>query len=209
MRKRSALLLATLVLAGCGQGGGLPFLGTTPPVRKPGLWQETHTSDRPGAQPLVVLLCLDADSDKRHPVIGGRHANGRLKCDKTSFTKASDGSYVADASCTMGDSGASITSHTTVTGDFTSGYTVISERTISGSDDPARDGTFKSTTVAVYKGDCPSSLSPGQMQLPDGTVTAIGRMPFGGGGGGGGYGGGMGGASAANAAAPASNGAGQ
>jgi hypothetical protein len=180
MGRSLALALTALCLCACSQGGGLPFVGggVAPPERKAGLWRQTLSSDRLPA-PVVTLMCLDETSDKRVPVLGRRFRRGA--CDKYTITRRPDGAYLSDTACETGG-GAKITTHTVATGDFTSSYTVVSQRTVQGSDDPNRDGQFKTTVTAAYKGPCPANLQPGQMQYPDGAIANIGeRRGYGGG----------------------------
>jgi hypothetical protein len=176
MRAVSTLALAALAplaLAAChGLGGGIKA-----PPRKPGLWEQTMQSDQmPG--PVVTHMCLDAATDQKVPLLGRRSKHA--KCDKVSVTKAADGSYVSDTVCQTGD-GATVTTHTVLTGDFTSHYAVSIDRTTEGSSDPDRDGEFKMSINAVYKGACPPTLLPGQMQRPDGSISEIGQGRGGGG----------------------------
>ncbi|MFI4934806.1 MAG: DUF3617 domain-containing protein [Caulobacterales bacterium] len=171
MRKVLVVLLAGATLCACNRGGGgFPFGGAvTPPARKPGLWEQTIKSDQFAMQ-LTTRLCLDAASDQRAPVLGRRFRRGA--CDKYSITRGADGSYISDTVCQTGE-GAKITSHTVASGDFSTRYTVKSQRTIEGSPDPDRDGQFGATITAIYKGPCPAGMLPGQIQRPDGTIIDI------------------------------------
>ena len=191
MKKLILLGVALTALAGCDK---LPFFKVASPPRKPGLWEQTVQSDR-SPTPLVTQWCFDAESDKRTPVLpkGPRRAGA---CQK--FAVATDGdSYTVDSACSF--TGATMTSHAVITGDFTSKYTINSTVDVSNSPDPARNGEHKTTITAVYKGDCPSDLSPGQVRLPTGEVVEMAQLR-------GGMmrpGGPGGGAPPSNAAAPA------
>jgi hypothetical protein len=184
--------LALTALAGCDK---LPFFKVASPPRKPGLWEQTVQSDR-SPTPLVTQWCFDAESDKRTPVLPRPRRAGL--CQKFAIHKDGD-SYTVDTACSA--NGASITSHAVITGDFTSKYTINSTVDVSNASDPARNGEHKTTITAIYKGDCPSDLSPGQVRLPSGDVVPMAQLRSGmmrpGGPGGGAPGG--------NAAPPASS----
>ena len=165
MKKVILLGVALTALAGCDK---LPFFKVAAPPRKPGLWEQTVQSDR-SPTPLVTEWCFDAESDKRTPVV----PKPRRDCQKFAVAKDGD-SYTVDAACSRG--GATMTSHGVITGDFTSKYTISSTVDISNSPDPARNGEHKSTITAVYKGDCPSDLSPGQVRLPSGEVVEMAQL---------------------------------
>jgi hypothetical protein len=192
MRKMLLIGLAAAALGGCGQGVfGLG--GVESPHRRLGYWEETRTGDM-SPTPMVTRICLDAVSDKQLPVLG-RKPRRAGACQTYTVTKTGN-AYVTDAVCGFG--GVKMTRHTVLTGNFTTSYTAKSTITIEGASNPARNGAHATTLTALYKGDCPADLQPGQVQLPDGEVRSIAEMRggfggLGGGGGGGGPGGGGGG----------------
>jgi hypothetical protein len=204
MRKVLLVGLAAVSLGGCGQG---LFGGVQSPHRKPGLWEQTLVSDRLPA-PLVTKWCFDAASDRQMPVLGRRQRNGggaggpAPTC-KMSLTKNGD-SYVSDSQCSRG--GATMVNHSVVSGDFEAQYTITSTLTIQGAPDPARNGQHGSKTTAVYKGECPPELQPGQVEMPNGEVVEMASMRGGFAGGRGGLGGA--GNAAANSASNAASAAG-
>jgi len=184
MRKLLLIGVAAASLGGCGRG--LPFFGgVTPPQRKLGFWEETRTSDQ-NPTPMVTRICLDAASDRRMPVLG-RGPRRAGACQHYSVTH--DGAaYTVDSAC--GFNGVTITNHTVFSGDFTSSYTAKGQVTVAGAPDPARNGAHSFTMTAVYKGDCPPDIQPGQAQLPNGQIIDLAQMRrFGGMGGGQGGGG--------------------
>ena len=187
MRKILFVILAATALTACNQGGaGGGLGGVAAPVRKPGLWQIVSTNDgKPmTAGPFTgpVKLCMDAATDRRMSVFGRR----RGTCDSYKVSKGSDGSYTVDAVCQFG-SGAKITSHTVVTGDFNTKYSSTSDTTRRAVRAIPTDGKHQRQTTATYLGDCPAGMTGGQIQTADGTIM---EMPTGRGGGGGGGGGG-------------------
>jgi hypothetical protein len=192
MKKVILLGVALTALAGCDR---LPFFKVASPPRKPGLWEQTVQSDR-SPTPIVTQSCFDAASDKHFPVLpkGPRRAG---VCQKFAVAKNGD-SYTVDTACSF--NGATMTSHAVISGDFTSKYTINSTVDVSNASDPARNGEHKTTTTAVYKGDCPSDLSPGQVRLPSGEVVEMAQLR-----GGMMRPGGQGGGAPAGNAAPAAN----
>ena len=160
------------------------------PQRKAGLWQlstETDGQAAAGAFAGPIKLCLDAATDRRQSVFGRR----RGACDSYSVTRGAGGGYVIDSVCQT-RSGAKVTSHSVVSGDFNAKYTATSDTTVEGSDNPDFNGKHHRTTTATYLGACPTGMSPGQIMTPDGQIV---DMPTGRGMGGGGNAGGGGGGS--------------
>jgi len=209
MKRIVLLAVAAVTLSACNNGGGIPGLGggVSPPTRKPGLWQQTINNG--SGPPRVTSLCVDASTDQRAPVLGRQFRRGT--CSKYSITRGADGSYVSDSECQTDDGGVTVTNHTVATGDFQANYSVVSDVTREGCVDPSRDGEYKTTITAVYKGDCPANMKPGQIMLADGRIMDFGQRRGGGQGRGGGgrFGGGgcfgPGDAPGGNSAAPGGN----
>ena len=204
MKKLIALGLVAVSLGGCDK---LPFGQPASPQRKPGLWEQTVQADQNPA-PVVTEACYDAASDKRTPIVP-RPPRRAGACDKFAVSKDGD-NYVVDRDCSFGGAagGPKMTSHAVISGDFSTKYTVVSSITVQGSSDPARNGQHKLTITAVYKGDCPADIGPGQVKLPNGDVVDMAQLRRGGGGfGGGGGPGGGGGAPAGGGNAAAGGGA--
>jgi hypothetical protein len=205
---KKAILLG-LIAASVSLGACDKLFKVQSPQRKPGYWVETIQSDR-SPTPIVSKWCFDAASDRRMPVLpkGPRRAGS---CPTFKISKDGD-NYVVDSVCNLGQSGMTITSHAVISGDYTSKYTIVSTVDLEGASDPTHNGKHNTTVTAVYQGaDCPSELSPGQMERPDGTVEDMAQLRgggFTGGGGGGNRGGGNSTASnatASNSTAPANS----
>ena len=162
------LILAVLALAACKQdGAGVagPNGQVAAPARKAGLWEQTILADGAPRGP-AIRMCYDAAIDQKRPVFGRQFRRGA--CEKYSITKAADGSYVSDTVCQMG-SGAKITSHTVISGDFASKYVVKSDRVVEGSPSSAMDGHHVNLVTATFIGPCPTGMAPGQVQI-DGQI---------------------------------------
>ena len=130
------------------------------PARKPGLWV-IEMSRAAGAPMMTTKICLDAASDKAMMAKGMAMAGGN--CQNTSV--AHDGStIITDGVCTMGPM--TIKSHTTISGDFQSTYTIdVVSDTTGGSPTMPKHSEIKQT--ATWSGDC-GDLKPGDMQMPNG-----------------------------------------
>ena len=206
--KKIALVGVVAVAATLSACDKLPFFKVNSPPRKPGLWEQSMVSDR-NPTPIVTKWCFDEASDRRMPVLpkGPRRAGA---CSQFHVAQNGD-SYTVDSVCGSGQGGGgglSITSHTVISGDYSSKYTMVSTVDLEGAPDPSRNGKHTSTVTMTYKGDCPSELGPGQMERPDGTVVDMAQLRGGGfGPSGGGRGGnsteGAGNSTASNAASNA------
>ena len=157
----------------------VPFaaaFGETPiefPARKSGYWEinMVHQSATPAPTPepaMVVHACIDTVTDAQMMQAGLSMTKGM--CEKNDMTR--DGStIVIESVCTMGPM--KTTSHTVVSGDFQSAYTVKITGTVDGM--PAIAGGGKGpmktamTQNAKWLGDkCPDGVKPGDMQMPGG-----------------------------------------
>jgi hypothetical protein len=187
----TAATLTAMTLEGCNMFGG----GVASPQRKAGLWEQTLQTEQ-SPTPIVTQLCFDAASDRRMPVLP-RKPRRAGACTSFSESKSGDG-YVVDSVCGFG--GVKITNHAVLSGDFSSKYTVATTINVEGAPDAARNGQHKTTLTAVYKGECPPEIQPGQVKLPNGDVVEMAQLRRGGFGGG--FGGGRreGGNSASNSA---------
>ena len=179
MKRLLTVGAALLALAACKQTGGGDTSGggqVAPPARKAGLWEQTILANGAPRGP-TIRMCYDAGVDQKRPVFGRQSRRGA--CEKYSITKAADGSYVSDTICQMG-SGAKITSHTVISGDFSSKYVVKSDRVVEGSPSSAINGHEVILVTATFIGPCPSGMTPGQVEI-DGQVRDAPRRRGGGG----------------------------
>ena len=137
------------------------------PARKAGQWK--IDMDTGMAQPMAMQICLDAATDKEMMAAGLSLSAGM--CSKID-TSQDGGSIVIDATCAMGPM--KTTSHTVISGDFQSNYTIETTSDIEGAPAgmPARSVIVQKAT---WVGEC-TDLSPGEMLMPTGQKVNIRQM---------------------------------
>jgi hypothetical protein len=131
------------------------------PLRKPGLWQMKVV--RTGSLPETTMQhCTDATTDKDMATAFSPIADE--VCSKREIRQTATG-YTSDAVCKIADF--SMTSHSEITGDFNSAYTVKttthSERAVPGL---PKDTT--ATIEAKWLGACKADQKPGDIVMPGG-----------------------------------------
>ena len=132
------------------------------PIRKAGLW-EMKMSLAGGQLPAMTMQqCTDEASDKDMATTFGPMQKDM--CPKNETKKTSDG-YVIDAVCTT--SGISMTSHSEITGDFNSGYTMKVTSKAEGSPKSVPRDTSM-TIEAKWLGACKADQKPGDIMMPGG-----------------------------------------
>jgi hypothetical protein len=130
------------------------------PARKAGLWV-IQMSRATGAPMMTTKICLDASSDKALMAKG--LAMGGGDCQNTSVSRNGT-TITTDSVCKMGPM--TIKSHTTISGDFQSSYTVDSVSDTTGGS-PMMPKHSETKQTATWSGDC-GDLKPGDMQMPNG-----------------------------------------
>jgi hypothetical protein len=132
------------------------------PVRRPGLWEMkvVHTgSPLPG---MAMQHCTDEATDK--DMNTGLAPAAKDICSKNDLQKTTTG-YVADSVCSV--AGAQLTSHSEISGDFNSAYTVkTTAHTEPGPAAVPRDSTM--TIEAKWLGPCKPDQKPGDIVMPGG-----------------------------------------
>src|ERR1700737_999303 len=91
------------------------------PVRKAGLWEMKIVRTGSPLPEMTMQHCTDEATDK--DMNTGLARGAKDICSKNELQKTATG-YVADSVCTV--AGASITSHSEISGDFNSAYSVKS-----------------------------------------------------------------------------------
>ena len=150
------------------------------PPRKPGQWEMSIQVDTAAMPPQVIRMCIDAETDKMlNNKFGGMASQ---MCSRQEQKKDGD-AIILESDCRVGDMTTS--SHTVVTGDFNSAYTMKSDVKMGGSNAPrgVQAGmpqgamTQQTTIQAKYAGDCASGMKPGDIDLGENRVMNVRDMP--------------------------------
>jgi hypothetical protein len=132
------------------------------PVRKPGLWEMKVLRTGAPLPEMTMQHCTDETADKEMST--GLGPAAKDVCSKNDIQKTATG-YVTDSVCSI--AGASMTSHSEITGDFNSAYTVKSTvHTEHGPTAMPRDST--TTIEAKWLGACKPDQKPGDVVMPGG-----------------------------------------
>jgi hypothetical protein len=132
------------------------------PVRKAGLWEMKIVRTGSPLPEMTMQHCTDEATDK--DMNTGLAPAAKDICSKNELQKTATG-YVADSVCTV--AGASITSHSEISGDFNSAYSVKSTaHTERGPSAVPRDSTM--TIEAKWLGACKPDQKPGDIVMPGG-----------------------------------------
>jgi len=129
------------------------------PPRKPGLWETSTSSADRAAPSMSFQQCVDAKTEEDSKNQFSQVPN--LRC-STSNVRTGAGTYEADYKC---DGPAGKTSgHVKMTGDRSTRYTMTNTMR---RDPPPASGPAEQTVTmtAVYKGECPPGMSPGQSSM--------------------------------------------
>ena len=128
------------------------------PSRKPGLWELTMTMG--SGRTMTSEQCTDQTTDKDMIMSAGP---AQQACKRTELQKTATG-FVSDATCTFGN--VTRTSHTEVSGDFNSAYTV--KVTSHGSSESAMPADTSMTMNAKWVGPCKADQKPGDIIMQGG-----------------------------------------
>lgn len=132
------------------------------PVRKAGLWELKMVRTGSPLPEMTMQHCTDETTDKA--MTDAASPMSKEVCSKKDIQKTATG-YVADSECSV--AGMSMTSHSEITGDFNSAYTVKttshSERGPTGT---PHDATM--TIEAKWLGACKPDQKPGDIVMPGG-----------------------------------------
>lgn len=136
------------------------------PARKPGIWNiQVATKAPPGMPPMLMQLCLDAATDK---AIMERSLAMTADCE---MTQARDGDTLTiDSTCQR--DGRTLKSHSVISGDFQSSYTinVTGEATQTL---PGQTAHTEITQQAQWMGPCSADMKPGEAKLPSGRLVNL------------------------------------
>jgi Protein of unknown function (DUF3617) len=146
-----------------------PALALDMPARKPGLWQLTMSFAGRSVPGQVMKECIDAATDKMMRNFGG---SPQENCSKQSVSQ-SGGTIIVDSVCSF--AGASTTSHSVITGDFNSDYTMqVTSTRHGGPPIPGEPpgGTSHMTMKAKWLGPC-GNHRPGDIIMSNGMTMNI------------------------------------
>jgi hypothetical protein len=132
------------------------------PLRKAGLWEMTLARTGSPLPAMTMQHCTDETTDKA--MVTSFSPMSKETCSRQDIQKTPAG-YVTDSVCSV--AGVSMTSHSEISGDFNSAYTV---KTTSHSEQGAtglpRDAT--TTVEAKWIGACKPDQKPGDIVMPGG-----------------------------------------
>jgi Protein of unknown function (DUF3617) len=132
------------------------------PIRKAGLWEMKVLRTGSPTPDMTMQHCTDETTDK--DMSTAFSPMSKEICTKNDIHKTATG-YVTDSVC--GVAGVSMTSHSEITGDFNSAYTV---KTTSRSDGgpAATKGDHETMIQAKWLGACKPDQKPGDIVMPGG-----------------------------------------
>ena len=132
------------------------------PVRKPGLWELKMVRTGSPLPEMTMQHCTDETTDKA--MTAAASPMSKEVCSKNDIQKTATG-YVTDSVCSV--AGMSMTSHSDITGDFNSAYTVkTTSHSEGGPAGMPRDTTM--TIEAKWLGACKPDQKPGDIVMPGG-----------------------------------------
>jgi hypothetical protein len=132
------------------------------PLRKAGLWEMKLVRTGSPLPEMTTQHCTDATTDK--DMATASSPMSKEVCSKREVQQSASG-YVMDSVCSI--AGVSMTTHSEITGDFDSAYTI---RTTMHSDVAAAGSPKDATTTieAKWLGACKAGQKPGDIVMPGG-----------------------------------------
>lgn len=140
------------------------------PNRKPGLWDVKIVSADARMPPQTIQQCTDANTDAEMRTTFSPMAKDM--CSQQDMKKTATG-YSIDATCSF--HGISSTSHTEISGDFDSAYTV-KVSTSQGGGPPGVAQAGDMTMNATWAGPCKDGQKPGDIIMPGGIKMNVNDM---------------------------------
>jgi hypothetical protein len=153
---RYSTILVTLLICGA------PALAVELPTRKAGLWELKMLRAGSPAPEMTMQHCTDETTDKKMTTQLSPMA--KQNCTRNDTQKTATG-YVIDSVCSF--NGVTMTSHSEVTGDFNSAYSVkVTSHNDGAPAGAPRDANM--TLEAKWLGACPADQKPGDIGMPGG-----------------------------------------
>jgi hypothetical protein len=132
------------------------------PIRKAGLWEIKMVRTSSPLPSMTMQHCTDESVDKDMNNMVSPMA--KQICSRQDIQKTATG-YIADSVCTVG--GVSTSSHSEISGDFNSAYTVATtSHSDPGSKSPPRDTVTR--IEAKWLSACKPDQKPGDIVMPGG-----------------------------------------
>ena len=141
---------------------GAPALAVELPTRKAGLWELKMLRAGSPTPEMTMQHCTDETTDKK--MTATFSPMSKENCSKNDIQKTATG-YTTDSVCSF--RGSAMTSHSEVTGDFNSAYSV---KVTSHNENPPA-GAPRDTTMSLqakWLGACPADQKPGDIVMPGG-----------------------------------------
>jgi hypothetical protein len=132
------------------------------PIRKAGLWEMKVLRTGSPTPDMTMQHCTDETTDK--DMSTAFSPMSKEICTKNDIHKTATG-YVTDSVC--GVAGVSMTSHSEITGDFNSAYTVKTTSRSEGGP-AATKGDHETMIQAKWLGACKPDQKPGDIVMPGG-----------------------------------------
>jgi hypothetical protein len=132
------------------------------PTRKAGLWEIKMVNTGSPLPAMAMQHCTDETVDREMSNLASPMA--KQICSKQDIAKTATG-YVSDSVCNVG--GFSVSSHSEISGDFNSAYTV----TTTSHSDLGSKGTPRDTVMKIeakWLGACKPDQKPGDIVMPGG-----------------------------------------
>jgi len=132
------------------------------PTRKAGLWEIKLVNTGSPLPAMTMQHCTDETVDKEMSNLASPMA--KQICSRQDIAKTASG-YVSDSVCSVG--GLSVSSHSEISGDFNSAYTV----TTTSHSDLGSKGTPHDTVTKIeakWLGACKPDQKPGDIVMPGG-----------------------------------------
>jgi hypothetical protein len=130
------------------------------PLRKPGLWEMKMVRAGSPLPSMTIQHCTDETTDKEMSTTFSPVS--KQACSKREIQKTATG-YVSDSVCSA--SGVSMTTHSDITGDFNSAYTV---KFVAHTEGAVGAHDVASSIEAKWLGACKPDQKPGDVVMPGG-----------------------------------------
>jgi hypothetical protein len=154
--------LLSFVLSGCALALLAPSARAEElPLRKAGLWEMKIAKVGSQLPEMTMQHCTDQTTDK--DMANSVSPLAKQICTKQDVVKTATG-YMTDSVCTV--AGVSMTSHSDITGDFNSAYSVTTKAHLDKGPEQLRDTTTR--IEAKWLGDCKPGQKPGDIVMPGG-----------------------------------------